>query len=88
MQQTLEECTACIGLRHDLIVAIGRSNLSLPAVDQSMVESGTALDRVASCEDIMSAKEAAGRERESASPLHSRKRRSVRSKRDTKRSAI
>ncbi|KAJ0177492.1 hypothetical protein K1T71_007501 [Dendrolimus kikuchii] len=66
---TLQVCPAWDEQRRDLVAAVG-ADLSLPAVVKAMVGSADAWDAAASfCETVMSAKEAAEREREqSATP--------------------
>lgn len=72
---TLAECAAWEEPRRALISEVG-NDLSLPAVFRSMVGSAASWDAVISfCEDVISQKEAAEREREVLSALPARNRR-------------
>ncbi|CAG9560737.1 unnamed protein product [Danaus chrysippus] len=77
---TLAECSAWAEQRRDLVAAVGvAGNLSLPTVVQVMVGSESGWCAVATfCEAVMRAKEVAEREREVASFLPSRTRRTAR----------
>lgn len=77
---TLAECPAWAEQRCDLVAAVGAAgNLSLPAVVSTMVGSESGWSAVATfCEAVMLVKEAAEREREAASSLPSRSRRTGR----------
>ncbi|XP_045763672.1 uncharacterized protein LOC123866261 [Maniola jurtina] len=78
-QHTLEECQAWAEQRRTLDAAVGVGGLSLPNIVQAMVRSETAWSAAASfCEEVMSAKEAAEREREILMVDPSRRRRSGR----------
>ncbi|KAJ0182130.1 hypothetical protein K1T71_002852 [Dendrolimus kikuchii] len=80
---TLQECPAWDGERRVLGANIG-PDLSLPAVVQAMVGGQPEWDAVASfCEAVMSAKEAAERERERAAALLSRRNNRSRRRRNT-----
>ncbi|XP_063891867.1 uncharacterized protein LOC135117204 [Helicoverpa armigera] len=74
---TLVECPAWATQRRDLAAAVDAAgSLSLPAVVSCMVGSEEGWNAVASfCEDVMVLKEAAERERETASSLPARSRR-------------
>ncbi|XP_072948471.1 uncharacterized protein [Epargyreus clarus] len=74
-QHTLEECPAWDSQRRVLVAAVG-PDLSLPAVVKAMVGSDRSWKGVKSfCEEVISQKEAAEREREKSSdlPIRSRK---------------
>ncbi|KAJ0179602.1 hypothetical protein K1T71_005314 [Dendrolimus kikuchii] len=80
---TLQECPAWEEERRVLGATIG-NDLSLPAVVQAMVGGQPEWDAVASfCEAVMSAKEAAERERERAAVLLSRRNNRSRRRRNT-----
>ncbi|KAJ0175243.1 hypothetical protein K1T71_009384 [Dendrolimus kikuchii] len=80
---TLQECPAWEEERLVLGATIG-NDLSLPAVVQAMVGGQPEWDAVASfCEAVMSAKEAAERERERAAVLLSRRNNRSRRRRNT-----
>ncbi|XP_063367024.1 uncharacterized protein LOC134655491 [Cydia amplana] len=65
-QHTLEECPAWEGQRRELAAVVG-NDLSLPAVVKAMVADERSWKAVLSfCEDVMSQKEAAEREREAS----------------------
>ncbi|XP_048001431.1 uncharacterized protein LOC125238201 [Leguminivora glycinivorella] len=76
-QHTLEECSRCPVERAALVAATGLVDLSLHSVIGAMLSSERRWDAVASfCEDVMSQKEAAEREREAAAdalPLRRRR---------------
>ncbi|XP_048002107.1 uncharacterized protein LOC125238727 [Leguminivora glycinivorella] len=69
-QHTLEECPAWAGQRRDLVAVVG-DDLSLPAVVKAMVANERSWKAVLFfCEDVMSQKEAAEREREADPASH------------------
>ncbi|XP_048006692.1 uncharacterized protein LOC125242030 [Leguminivora glycinivorella] len=76
-QHTLEECSRWAVERAALVAATGLVDLSLHSVIGAMLSSERRWDAVASfCEDVMSQKEAAEREREAAAdalPLRRRR---------------
>ncbi|XP_048004296.1 uncharacterized protein LOC125240445 [Leguminivora glycinivorella] len=76
-QHTLEECSRWAVERAALVAATGLVDLSLHSVIAAMLSSERRWDAVASfCEDVMSQKEAAEREREAAAdalPLRRRR---------------
>ena len=77
-QHTLEECPAWANERQSLCAAIGR-DLSLPAVIAAMTDSEESWRAMQSfCHQVMGQKEAAEREREAATSLPLRRRRSRR----------
>lgn len=80
-QHTLEVCVAWASQRSELVAIVG-ADLSLPSLIASMVGSEESWSAsVAFCEDVMSRKEAAEREREITSQLAIRSRRAGRRRR-------
>ena len=80
-QHTLEECPAWVSQRQELGAAVG-DDLSLPALVKAMVEDERSWQAALTfCEEVMSQKEAAERERESESLLQIRSRRAGRRRR-------
>lgn len=80
-QHTLEECPGWASERRDLVAAVG-ADLSLPTLIKSMVGDERSWQAVETfCEEVMSQKEAAEREREITSELPLRCRRAGRRRR-------
>ncbi|CAK1593609.1 unnamed protein product [Parnassius mnemosyne] len=80
-QHTLAECVAWEEQRRVLTNKVG-GDLSLPALVRKMVGSAESWDAVVSfCEDVMSQKETAEREREISTPFPGRRRRTGRRRR-------
>lgn len=80
-QHTLSECVAWEEQRRVLTNEVG-GDLTLPAVVRRMAGSAESWDAVVSfCEDVMSQKEAAEREREISTPFPGRRRRTGRRRR-------
>ena len=80
-RHVVEECVAWEGPRRTLVAEIG-GDLSLPTIVRKMVGSDGSWDAVVSfCEEVMSQKEAAEREREATTDLPIRSRRTGRRRR-------